>query len=167
MKRFVMAVAVATIGAAMALPAHAAEGVITYQSLSPDTAFDLARAALQQCRKDGYQVTVVVIDRFGITLVLLRDRFAGTVTETVATRKALTSLNFARNSSEVEKMFKTGELGPEYNKLPNILPLSGGLVIQAGGSTLGAVGVSGGPPGSADEACAKAGLESVQDKLDF
>jgi uncharacterized protein GlcG (DUF336 family) len=163
-KRIILAVAVAL---AVALPASAADGIITYQSLSPDVAFDLARATLLQCRKDGFQVAVVVADRFGQTLVLLRDRFAGNITEAVATRKALTSLNFARNSSEVAKMFKSGELGPEYNRLPNILPLSGGLVIQAGGSTLGAVGVSGGPPGDADENCAKAGLAAVRDKLDF
>ena len=47
------------------LPAGAAEGVITYKSLSPDVAFDLARTALLKCRKDGYQVAVVVLDRFG------------------------------------------------------------------------------------------------------
>jgi uncharacterized protein GlcG (DUF336 family) len=166
MKRIVLAAAAALCLAGVS-PAGAAEGVITYKSLNPDTALDLARAALQQCRKDGYQVTVVVVDRFGQTLVLLRDRFAGMVTETVATRKALTALNFSRDTSEVQKMFKSGELGPEYNRLPNILPVSGGLVIQAGGSTLGAVGVSGGPPGNADETCAKAGLAAVQDKLEF
>lgn len=164
MKRIILA---AALTLAAALPARAQEGIVTYKSLAPDVAFDLARAALNKCRKDGYQVAVVVLDRFGQRLVLLRDRFAGNITETVATRKALTSLNFARNSSEVAKMFKSGELGPEYNRLPNILPLSGGLVIQAGGSTIGAVGISGAPPGDADENCAKAALESVQDKLDF
>ncbi len=164
MKRIILASALAL---AAVLPARAEEAIVTYKSIAPDIAFDLARAALNKCRKDGYQVAVVVVDRFGQTLVLLRDRFAGNITETVATRKALTSLNFARNSSEVARMFKSGELGPEYNMLPNILPISGGVVIQAGGSTLGAVGISGGPPGGADEACAKAGLESVQDKLDF
>jgi uncharacterized protein GlcG (DUF336 family) len=163
-KRIILAVA---LSLAAALPARAEDGIVTYKSIAPDVAFDLARAALNQCRKDGFQVTVVVLDRFGQMLVLLRDRFAGNLTETVATRKALTSLNFGRSTSEVGKMFKTGELGPEYNRLPNILPLGGGLVIQAGGSLLGAVGVSGGPPGGADEACAKAGLESVQDKLEF
>lgn len=164
MKRIILASALAL---AAVLPARAEEAIVTYKSIAPDIAFDLARAALNKCRKDGYQVAVVVVDRFGQTLVLLRDRFAGNITETVATRKALTSLNFARNSSEVARMFKSGELGPEYNMLPNILPISGGVVIQAGGSTLGAVGISGGPPGGADEACAKAGLELVQDKLDF
>ena len=62
---------------ACAAPGRAAEGIITYKSLAPDVAFDLARAALQQCRKDGYQVAVVVLDRFGQPLVMLRDRYAG------------------------------------------------------------------------------------------
>ena len=39
--------------------------IVTYKSIAPDVAFDLARAALNQCRKDGYQVAVVVLDRFG------------------------------------------------------------------------------------------------------
>jgi hypothetical protein len=38
------------------VPACAAEGIVTYKSLAPDVAFDLAQSALQQCRKDGYQV---------------------------------------------------------------------------------------------------------------
>ena len=51
--------------------------IVTYKSSAPDVAFDLARAALNQCRKDGYQVAVVVLDRFGAPLVTMRDRFAG------------------------------------------------------------------------------------------
>ena len=166
MKRFILSAVAAAVLAAAA-PACAEDAIVTYKSLAPDTALDLAKAALQQCRKDGYQVAVVVIDRFGTPLVVLRDRFAGSITTTVATNKALTALNFSRDTSEVAKLFKSGELGQEYNLLPNILPVSGGLVVQAGGSTLGAVGVSGGPPGGADEACAKAGLDAVRDKLDF
>jgi uncharacterized protein GlcG (DUF336 family) len=48
-----------------------------------------------------------------------------------------------------------------------VTPLVGGIVIQAGGSLVGSVGVAGAPGGDKDEACAKAGLASVQDKLDF
>ena len=40
-------------------------------------------------------------------------------------------------------------------------------MIEAGGSLVGAVGVSGAPGGDADEACAKAGIEAVRDRLDF
>jgi uncharacterized protein GlcG (DUF336 family) len=45
--------------------------------------------------------------------------------------------------------------------------LGGGLIIEAGGSLVGAVGVSGGPGGDADDACAKAGINAVRDRLDF
>ena len=51
--------------------------------------------------------------------------------------------------------------------LPNVVIIGGGLVIEAGGSVLGGIGVSGAPGGDADEACAKAGIAAVQDKLDF
>ena len=62
MKRIVLAAALALLAA---LPARAEEAIVTYKSIAPDVAFDLARAALNKCRKDGYQVAVVVLDRFG------------------------------------------------------------------------------------------------------
>jgi len=51
--------------------------------------------------------------------------------------------------------------------LPGAVIIGGGLAVEAGGSLLGAVGVSGAPGGDADEACAKAGIDAVRDKLDF
>jgi uncharacterized protein GlcG (DUF336 family) len=51
--------------------------------------------------------------------------------------------------------------------LPGAVILGGGIQVQAGGATLGAVGVSGAPGGEADDACAKAGIEAVRDKLEF
>ncbi len=148
-------------------PALAEEGVVTYKSLAPDAAFELARAALTQCRKDGFQVAIVVVDRFGQQLVLVRDRFAGSMAMTVANQKALTALNFSRSTSELGRLIQKGELSRDYLALPNVVPLGGGLVVQSGGSTLGAVGVSGASGGDKDETCAKAGLAAIQDKLDF
>ena len=45
--------------------------------------------------------------------------------------------------------------------------LGGGLVIEAGGTVLGGIGVSGAPGGDKDEACAKAGLDAIRDRIDF
>ena len=149
------------------LPARAAEGVITYQSLSPDVAFDLARTALLQCRKDGYQVAVVVLDRFGAPLVSMRDRYAGIGAMDIATGKAWTAVNFTLDTAEFVKRVKDGTLSSGLANLPKVTPLVGGLIIQSGGATLGSVGVAGAPGGDKDEACAKAGLAAVQDKLDF
>jgi uncharacterized protein GlcG (DUF336 family) len=51
--------------------------------------------------------------------------------------------------------------------LPGIVVIGGGMVVEAGGSLVGAIGVSGAPGGDADDACAKAAIGSVPDKLDF
>ena len=166
MKRIVLA-ALAAASLAAVPPARAAEGVITYKSLSPDIAFDLARAALDQCRKDGYQIAVVVLDRFGAPLVELRDRYAPSATLDIASGKAWTAVTFTRDTSDFVKGIKDGTLASGLAGLPRVTPLVGGLVIQAGGSLLGGVGVSGASGSDKDEACAKAGLAAVQDKLEF
>jgi uncharacterized protein GlcG (DUF336 family) len=51
--------------------------------------------------------------------------------------------------------------------LPGAVILGGGVTVEAGGTLVGAIGVSGAPGGDADEACAKAGLEAIRDKLEF
>ena len=167
MNRLIAAIAAAAIGVAAALPASAAEGIITYKSLSPDVAFDIARTALLKCRKDGYQVAVVVLDRFGAPLVSMRDRYAGIGAMDIATGKAWTAVNFTEDTAEFIKRMKDGTVSAGLANLPNVTPLVGGLIIQAGGSVLGGVGVAGAPGGDKDEACAKAGLAAVQDKLEF
>ncbi len=152
---------------AFAAAAHAEDAIVTFKSLAPDTALELARAALQRCRKDGFQVAVVVIDRFGAPLVVLRDRYAGIGAVDIATGKAWTAVNFTLDTSEFLKRIKDGALSAGLAAQPKVTPLAGGLIIQAGGSVLGGVGVAGAPGGDKDEACAKAGLDSVRDKLDF
>lgn len=149
------------------VPARAAEGVVTYKSLAPDIALDLAQSALQQCRKDGYQVAVVVSDRFGAPLVELRDRYTPVGALDIAKGKAWTSVTFTRNTSDFVRAIKDGTIGAGLTGLPGVTPLAGGVVIEAGGSLLGAVGVAGAPGGDKDEGCAKAGVTAVQDKLEF
>jgi uncharacterized protein GlcG (DUF336 family) len=164
MKRIILA---AALTLTVALPARAQEGIVTYKSLAPDVGFDLARAALNKCRKDGYQVAVAVLDRFGIPLVVLRDRFTPGGALAIARGKAWTAVTFARDTADFVKGIKDGTLSAGLANQPRVTPLVGGIVIQAGGALLGGVGVAGAPGGDKDEACAKAGLESVRDKLDF
>ncbi len=45
--------------------------------------------------------------------------------------------------------------------------IGGGLMIEAAGSVLGGIGVSGAPGGERDDECAKAGLDAIKDKIDF
>ncbi|WP_171709835.1 GlcG/HbpS family heme-binding protein [Bradyrhizobium archetypum] len=159
--------AAATISSLLASSAAAQEAVVTYKSLSPELALDLARATLADCQKRGFQVTVAVVDRFGITQVLLRDRFAGPHTVSTASGKAWTAASFRTSTTELNAISQPGMMQAGIRHLPGAVTLGGGVTVEAAGSLLGAVGVSGGPGGDADEACAKAGIDAVRDKLEF
>jgi uncharacterized protein GlcG (DUF336 family) len=153
---------------AAATPCRADDtAIVTYKSIAPDTAFDLARTALTTCRVHGFQVAVVVLDRFGQTLVLLRDRFAGLPAAGTANDKAYTALSFRSNSGDFAKLIQSGQLAAGLAALPHIVTLQGGIIIEAGGTLLGAVGVAGAPGGDKDEECARAGLDAIRDKLEF
>jgi uncharacterized protein GlcG (DUF336 family) len=148
-------------------PVRAEEALVAYKSLGPELALDLARAALASCRTRGYQVAVAVVDRFGVTQVMLRDRFAGPHTPSTATGKAWTAASFKTSTTELNEISQPGMMQAGIRNLPGAVVIAGGLIVEAGGSLVGAVGVSGAPGGDADEACAKAGIDSVRDKLDF
>jgi uncharacterized protein GlcG (DUF336 family) len=159
-----LAVSIATL---LSMPAQAQDALVTLKVLSPELALDLARAALADCRKRGYQVAVAVVDRFGVAQVVLRDRFAGPHTLASATGKGWTAVSFRSNTSELVAGSREGTPQSGVRQIPGALVLGGGVVIEAAGSLVGGVGVSGAPGGEADEACAKAGIEAVRDRLDF
>jgi uncharacterized protein GlcG (DUF336 family) len=148
-------------------PLRAQENLVTFKSMSVDLALALGRAALADCQKHGYQVAVAVVDRFGVTQVLLRDRFAGAHTVPTATGKAWTAVSFRTNTSEIVANTQPGMPQAGVRGLPGVTAIAGGVTVEAAGSLVGAVGVSGAPLGDNDEACAKAGIAAVRDKLDF
>jgi uncharacterized protein GlcG (DUF336 family) len=146
---------------------RAQNSLITYKSLSPELALDLARVVLAECRRRGYQVAVAVVDRFGVTQVMLRDRFAGPHTPSTASGKAWTAATFRTNTTELHAVSQPGMMQAGIRNLPGAVIIGGGIIIESGGSLVGAVGVSGAPGGDADDACAKTGIAAIQDKLDF
>jgi uncharacterized protein GlcG (DUF336 family) len=81
--------------------------------------------------------------------------------------KAWTAVNFARATSDLIDAIKSGELTLVTATLPKVTMLAGGLIIEAGGSLLGSVGLAGALGGEKDEACARAGIAAVRDKLDL
>ena len=151
----------------IAVPAHAEEGLVTFKSMSVDLALTLARAALADCQKQGYQVSVAVVDRFGITQVLLRDRFAGAHTVPTATGKAWTAVSFRTNTGDLVAATAPGSPQAGVRNLPGATIIAGGVMVEAAGTLVGAIGVSGAPGGDNDETCAKAGIAAIRDKLDF
>ena len=147
--------------------ASAQEAVFQTKSLAPETALVAARAAMESCRKQGFQVSVAVVDRAGLTQVLLRDRFAGAHTIEVATDKAWTAASFHTPTSSLAKETLPDKPLGGLRNLPRLLAVSGGVVIEGGGTYFGGIGVSGAPGGESDEACALAGLKAISDAIEF
>ena len=149
-------------------PAKAEEdGLFTSQSLTPNTALMAASAALENCRAQGFQVAVAVVDRMGILQVLIRDRYAGSHTPDTARRKAWTAASFRTNTSEMVEVTHAGQPQSGVRQVPGTLMVGGGMIIEAAGSLVGAIGVSGAPAGEMDDACAIAGIEAIEDLIGF
>ena len=55
----------------------------------------------------------------------------------------------------------------DRRNLPNVVALGGGMPIEAGGSILGGIGVSGAPAADLDDKCAMAGIAAIKDALEF
>jgi uncharacterized protein GlcG (DUF336 family) len=165
LKKRALIVVLLALGGAHA--SQAQDALVTHKVLAPETALDLARAALESCRGKGFQVAVAVVDRFGLPQIMLRDRFAGPHTPSTATGKAWTAVTFRTNSTALIALAQPGQPQAGLRELPNVVLLGGGMLIEAGGSVLGGVGVSGAPSGADDDACASAGLEAVRDRLEF
>lgn len=162
-----LAVLGAGLGLLISSGSHAQEGFVTYRTLSPELALDVARAALDECRRRDWQVAVVVVDRAGQPQVMLRDRFAGAHTPTTATGKAWTAVSFRTNTTDLVPLTAPGQPQAGVRNLSGVVALGGGILIESKGSIVGAIGVSGAPGGDADDTCAKAGIEKIRDQLDF
>src|SRR5450759_987384 len=155
--------------AALLSPAAAAQAPATFtiKSLTPETALKAAQAALRKCRDDGFQVAVAVVDRSGLSQVMLRDRYAGPHTPRTATGKAWTAVSFRTNTSDLVAETQAGKPSSGIRNLPRVTIVAGGVMIEAGGNLLGAIGVSGAPAGAADEVCARAGIKAIADDIEF
>ena len=147
--------------------AASAEGTHSIKLLTPETALKAAQAALKKCRDNGFQATVAVVDRMGVTQVLLRDRFAGPHTVEMARAKAWTAVSFRTNTTALAEATQAGRPQSGVRHLPGVAAAGGGLMIEAGGGLLGAIGVSGAPGGKEDDVCAAAGIAAVKDDLEF
>jgi len=146
------------------LNVHAAD-ILTQKSIGLEAANDIARSSIDHCRKAGYQVSAVVVDRHGNLRSAMRDDLAARQTLEIAQRKA----NMVIMSGIASGKFRAArpDIQQELNHIDGLIVMQGGLPIRAAGSLIGAIGVSGAPGGEKDEACAAAALEQIEERLEF
>jgi uncharacterized protein GlcG (DUF336 family) len=161
-------VLVAAALATLSVPAIAQQsGTYTMRLMTPETAIKAVQAAVKKCQDGGFQVAAAVVDRAGNTQALMRDRFAGAHTVQASQDKAWTAVSFRTDTAELADLTQANKASSGIRAVPRVLAIGGGLRIEAGGSLLGAIGVSGAPGGREDDACAKAGIDAIKDALEF
>lgn len=138
--------------------------MVNIKRLSMETALRIAEAAIKQCRAEGVQIAVTVVDRGGHPQVVLRDVLAMDITVPISRMKAHTALAFNSATSSLEGRFTSPH---SVAKLDSLVISAGGVPVQAGGQILGGVGVSGAPSGETDEKCAQAGVDAVSADLEM
>jgi uncharacterized protein GlcG (DUF336 family) len=143
------------------------EALFTTKNLTPEIALKAATAALDKCRAEGFQVAIAIVDRMGNMQVMLRDRYAGAHTPETARRKAWTATSFRTNTSDLIDITGPGKPQAGVRHVGDALMIGGGMLIDAGGSLVGAIGVSGAPGGELDDLCASAGIAAIEEDISF
>jgi uncharacterized protein GlcG (DUF336 family) len=148
-----------------------AEPLPAQRYLPLSVAIEAANAALDACTKDGHHISVEVMNHNAMVLVTFHHELATIHSAYSAHAKAYTVLSYSFASGETT----SGDIAQRITKnpadlarvqgIPGLLMAPGGVLIQFGKQTVGAIGVGGSRGPVADEACAKAGVAKIADRL--
>jgi len=124
----------------------------------------IMQGVLDQRAKDGYKVSVVIIDKGGNVAASVRSDGTPPHTMDFARMKAYTARTRNQTSLATMKQMEDPAFG-FLRQIPNVVGVGGGVPIRVGNEVIGGVGVSGAPGGEKDEVCANAGVAKVADAL--
>ncbi|PWQ93859.1 GlcG/HbpS family heme-binding protein [Leucothrix arctica] len=131
-----------------------------FHQLSLASALEAAQSSIAECRKDTQNVSATVVDRNGLTQVILRDTNASAISSELSRKKAYTAANFQKNTTQLADLSDTA-----VGRSHGVLMSAGGVLITVNDIIYGAVGVSGSSTGAKDDLCAKAGAQVVIDAI--
>jgi uncharacterized protein GlcG (DUF336 family) len=171
MKRLLaLSTSAALVLATGALPARAEP--LPMQYFMPLTvAIEAATAALDECTKHGHHVSVEVMNHNAMVLVTFHHELATIHSAYSAHAKAYTVLSYSYSSGETtsaeisNRLTKSPADLARVQGIPGLIMGPGGVLIQAGKQTVGAIGVGGSAGPVNDELCARAGIEKIKSRL--
>ncbi|MFE1839711.1 GlcG/HbpS family heme-binding protein [Streptomyces sviceus] len=135
------------------------------EPLSYAIAHKAAEAALDAARAEGARICVAVVNRSGITKVLLSDDGVGPIGIETARRKAYTAAVTGVPTSQFAAFAASPAMAvaPVHHVDVGLLAVPGGVPITVDdGEVIGAVGV-GGADAETDERLASRALEGLKD----
>lgn len=142
-----------------------AADVVTIERMSMELAAEVAKRSVAACRKQGYWVSAVVVDRSANVQVVMRDTYAARFTMDIARQKANAVIMAGTDSQTF--VTNRADIRDELNNIDGLIMMAGALPVKSGDTMLGAVGVSGAPGGEKDAACAQQALDALKERLAF
>lgn len=131
-----------------------------------DLALEAAQATLADCTARGHRVGVSVVDSAGVLKVVLAADGVSSRGVQSSHNKAVTALAFKLPSGQLGEKIKTDtDLAARVAANPAFNARAGGVLLQASGEVIGAIGVGGARGSENDEACALTGVKKIQDRL--
>src|SRR5260370_14163132 len=151
-------------GSALGAGAACAQAPQVEKNVSMAMAVAVMHGTLDQCTKDGYKVSVAVVDKAGNVAASVRGDGTNPHTMEFSRLKAYTART--RGQASLEFMKLTSDPANAYlRQIPNTVAVGGGVPIKGGNEVIGAAGSSGAPGGDKDEACVLACLAKVEAAL--
>jgi uncharacterized protein GlcG (DUF336 family) len=161
--RYARLALLASIPVIIAAPAQA-QAPQMEKNVSMAMSLAIIQGAIEQCTKDGYKVSVTIVDKSGNLAAQLRGDGTGPHTMEFSRMKAYTART--RNQTSLQTMKAMEDPANSFLKqIPSVVGVGGGVPIRVGTEVIGAVGVSGAPGGEKDEVCANAGIAKVEAAL--
>jgi glc operon protein GlcG len=152
--------ALAAVLVAVAATPHASAGaqLLDTKVISLDAAKKMAAAAEAEARRNGWNVSIAVVDAAGALVAFVRMDDASPASEQIAQGKARTAARMRRPTKALEEMIAGGRVA--FTAVEGLTPIEGGVPIVVDGKVVGAVGVSG-VTSQQDAAVATAGAGAV------
>jgi uncharacterized protein GlcG (DUF336 family) len=138
---------------------------LTTHRLPATLAVEAASETVAACARQGYHETAQVVDADGVIIATVRGDGVGAHSLDSALDKAYTAASFKIDTIALSERAKGEDSILPLAKLPQVMFFGGGVPIKLGDETIGAIGAAGAPGAKLDDACARAGLEKIKDRI--
>ena len=116
-------------------------------------------AAQAEAVKNGWTLSIAVVDSHGELLAFERMDGASLATIAIAQGKALTAARYKRETRSIDSSVTAGRV--QMMAFPGVIPVEGGVPILVNNVVIGAIAASGAASGQ-DAQAAKAGRDALK-----
>ena len=150
--------AAAVVAVLLAAPGALRAQLVDQKVLSQEGARRALAAAETEARRNGWRVSIAVVDATGELMAFTRMDDAAVTSVAISQGKARTAARFRRPTRALDSSLTAGRTA--LLAFEGIMPVEGGVPIVVGGRVVGGVGVSG-VTSQQDAVAAQAGAGAV------